>query len=111
MIQIAVLITCYNRRVKTLQCLKLLVEQKNDSNYSLTVFIVDGGSSDGTPEAIQKAFPKVKIKVEEGLYWAGGMREAWKMAADGGDYDYYLLLNDDTDIYDTCIDKLIVCCV
>lgn len=114
MIQIAVLITCYNRSIKTLRCLKLLSEQKNNSNYSKSIFIVDGGSSDGTPEAIQKAFPKVKVNVEEGLYWAGGMREAWKMAANNGDFDYYLLLNDDTAIYDTCIEKLIeteeACC-
>ena len=112
--RIAVLITCFNRREKTLQCLRLISSQKTIPNIETNVFIVDGGSSDGTPEAIQKAFPKVKVKVEEGLYWAGGMREAWKMAADEGDYDYYLLLNDDTAIYDTCIEKLIesaeACC-
>ena len=90
--RIAVLITCFNRREKTLQCLRLISSQKTRPNIETNVFIVDGGSSDGTPEAIQKAFPKVKVKVEEGLYWAGGMREAWKMAADEGDYDYYLLL-------------------
>lgn len=107
MFQIAVLITCYNRREKTLQCLQLLSRQKNNNNYSLSVFVIDGGSTDGTPDAIRDAFPEVMTKIEDGLYWAGGMRAAWKMAADDADFDYYLLLNDDTSIYDTCIERLI----
>ena len=107
MYRLAVLITCYNRKDKTLQCLQLLSEQKNNNYFLLSVYVVDGGSSDGTPEAIREAFPHVKIAVKDGLYWAGGMRAAWEMAADEADFDYYLLLNDDTAIYDHCIDKLL----
>ena len=107
MSRIAVLITCFNRREKTLQCLQLISSQKTKSDIESSVYVVDGGSSDDTPEAIQEAFPDVKVKVENGLYWAGGMRAAWNMAADEADFDYFLLLNDDTSIYDTCIEKLI----
>lgn len=105
--RIAVLITCFNRCEKTLLCLRLLSNQKKGQDTEIAVYVVDGGSTDGTPKAIRDAFPDVKVVVKDGLYWAGGMRAAWRMAAEETDFDYYLLLNDDTSIYDHCIEKLI----
>ena len=86
---IAVLITCFNRKEKTLSCLKDIYAQEKEQNVTLDVFIIDGGSSDDTPNNIHKEYPQVNIQVVPGLYWAGGMRKAWYEAIKRKDYDYF----------------------
>ena len=54
---IAVLITCFNRKEKTLSCLKDIYAQEKEQNVTLDVFIIDGGSSDDTPNNIHKEYP------------------------------------------------------
>jgi GT2 family glycosyltransferase len=96
--KIAVLLTCYNRKEKTLSCLKSLYECSIRNDQSLSVYLVDDGSSDGTKDAVLNQFPMINIVVASGsLFWAGGMRLAWKTAISSGeDYGFFLLLNDDT---------------
>lgn len=94
--QIAVLITCHNRREKTLSCLEALSNQKIDDTVEIQAYLVDAGSTDGTVKAVQQDFPSVNIIVrDDSLFWCGGMREAFK-AAVMQDPDYYMWLNDDT---------------
>lgn len=98
---IAVLITCYNRKVNTIACLKSLFEAELPEKYSLKVFLVDDGSSDGTSNAVLVEFPDINIIYGSGsLYWNRGMHLAWKTARRVKDYDYYLWLNDDVIIND-----------
>lgn len=105
---IAVLLTVYNRKDKTIRCLSRLFEQYDSDRYSLSVFVVDGGSSDGTTNSIRSLFPSVHLSVHNGLYWAGGMYAAWKEALESGKgFDYYLLLNDDVEITDDCLSSLL----
>lgn len=95
--KIAVLLTCHNRKQKTLQCLQTLHEATLPIDYTFEVFLVDDGSIDGTGEVVQKEFPEVNIiKGTGNLFWNQGMRLAWKTAAETKDYDFYLWLNDDT---------------
>lgn len=95
---IAVLITCFNRREKTLECLRRLHLQQLPENFSIEIFAVDDGSTDGTSEAIAKDYPEVRVIRGTGsLYWAGGMRLAWAQAAKISP-DYFMLINDDTEI-------------
>jgi GT2 family glycosyltransferase len=90
--QIAVLMTCHNRRNTTLACLQALYEQ----DVAFDVYLVDDGSSDGTSDAVSKYYPKVKILEGNGnLFWVGGMQLAFSEALKSS-YDYYLWLNDDT---------------
>lgn len=78
---IAVLITCYNRREKTVNCLNLLFKCGLPVGFALKVYLVDDGSTDGTGEEVRKLFPEIKVIVGSGeLYWAGGMRLAWTEA-------------------------------
>jgi GT2 family glycosyltransferase len=98
---IAFLITCHNRKEKTLQCLQALFSQKGlDASYLFEVFLVNDGCTDGTPEAIRLDFPRVTIIQGNGkLYWNRGMYLAWETAAASKDFDYYLWLNDDTFLF------------
>lgn len=105
---IAILITVFNRKDKTLNCLRSIKAQEGLSDYEHDIFIVDGGSNDGTPDAIKQTYPDVHVSIHEGLYWAGGMRQAWKEALEfRKDYDYFWLINDDTTLRPHCWNQLL----
>lgn len=94
--KIAVIITTYNRREKTLKCLQSLYQASLPANWFFDIFITDDNSSDGTVEEVTLNFPEVNIEVSSNnLYWARGMNLSWKRAIDRGDYEAFLLLNDD----------------
>lgn len=106
--RIAVLITVFNRKDKTLACLSDVYSLSRSEGDIIDVFLVDGGSSDGTPQAVAEAFPDVKVEVCDGLYWAGGMRRAWNEAlATGKNYSHFLLVNDDTRLYSGALSSLL----
>ena len=116
---IAVLMTCYNRKETTLRCLASLLQamrrvasQGGEKTFHL--FLVDDGSSDGTSEAVRKWHEEVRpfanfnfrLKLIAGtgdLFWSRGMALAWKealrceqgqlFAADA--FSHFLWLNDD----------------
>lgn len=103
----AVLITCHNRKPKTLACLAALFNQALSPEVTIDVYLVDDGSTDGTAETVQQAYPQVKILQGDGsLFWNGGMRKAFAEALKQ-DYDYYLWLNDDTILYPEAIGTLL----
>lgn len=96
---LAVLLTVFNRKDKTLECLKHLYSQLPIDGYQVDVYLTDDGCTDGTPEAVSLKFPEVHIIHGSGnLYWNRGMYTAWQEAAKKN-YDYYLWLNDDTYVY------------
>lgn len=105
--RIAALITCHNRKAKTRACLDTLFQNTLPADYSLDVFLVDDGSTDGTEQAVHKRYPQVNIIRGDGsLYWNGGMRVAFA-AAMAKDFDYYLWINDDTLLFPPAISKLV----
>ena len=108
MFTIAVLITCHNRKFKTLQCLSNLYTQEGIfTEFNLDVFLVDDASSDGTSEEVRKLFPTVNIiKGSGNLYWNRGMYLAWKNASEKSTFDYYLWLNDDTFLFNNALSIL-----
>lgn len=105
---IAILITCHNRKEKTMQCLKLLFNQKVlGHEYNIEVFLVDDGCTDGMAEAIREHFPQVNIIHGSGdLYWNRGMHLAWETSVKVKDFDYYLWLNDDTFLFENALQVL-----
>ncbi len=106
-VAIATIITCFNRKEKTLTCLKNLMSQNGNDSIDLDVYLVDDNSPDGTGEAVKINFPQVIVLEGDGtLYWNGGMRLAFSEAMKN-DYDYYLWLNDDTFIYPNSLKLLI----
>ncbi len=102
-IKIAVLMTCYNRRKTTLQCLTALYAQENIKDVCLDVYLVDDGCTDGTSYAVRENFSEANVIQSEGnLFWNGGMRVAWKEAMKS-QYDFFLWLNDDSTLYPTAL--------
>lgn len=103
--KIAALLTCFNRKEKTLQCIKSLFKALPDCS----VFMVDDASTDGTSNAVLEQFPQVHIIHGDGnLFWSRGMYTAWKEAIKGN-YDYYLWLNDDIELYPFFFQELMEC--
>lgn len=106
--QIAVLLTCHNRREKTLKCLDSLFLASLPENHEINVFLVDDGSVDGTANAVKAKFPKVKVIQGNGsLFWTKGMYLAWESAKNEYDFDFYLWLNDDTFIMQNALEILL----
>ncbi len=109
MIRIAAIYTCYNRKNKTLAALTSLYAafDANDlRQVSLSVYLTDDGSTDGTSIAIKAAFPHVKLIQGSGLlFWSKGMYLAWSEARKA-DYDFYFLLNDDVFVYPFLLEQI-----
>jgi GT2 family glycosyltransferase len=120
---IAVVLTCHNRREKTLACLRSVANQAwqntpastsgqnpprgSEPARTIKIFLTDDGSTDGTSTAVQSLCPEAAIISGDGsLFWCGGMRVAWAEAAKV-EPDYFLLVNDDTVLYPDAIKSLI----
>jgi GT2 family glycosyltransferase len=103
---IAVLLTCHNRKAKTLACLQNLFEQALPASILIRIYLVDDGSTDGTSESVRAAYPDVAIIPSDGtLFWSGGMRVAWQHAT-RIEPDFYLWINDDTCLRLGCLATL-----
>lgn len=102
---IAALLTSFNRKTKTKECLKSLLSILPQCE----VYLVDDASTDGTSDLIKQLFPQVHIIEGNGhLFWSRGMYTAWKEAIKGN-YDYYIWLNDDIELYPFFFQELIEC--
>lgn len=105
-LRVAAVLTCHNRREKTVACLRALADQKLPGGVRIDVFLMDDGSSDGTSEAVRDVWPGVHLLHGDGsLFWCGGMRAAWR-EAQMADPDFYLLLNDDTHLFPSAVAEL-----
>lgn len=105
---IAILLTVFNRKDKTLTCLQNLFVQVLPEGYSLDVFLVNDGCTDGTENEVNNQFPEVHLINSKGnLFWNRGMHLAWSTAVKTKDYDFYLWLNDDTVLNQRAIEILL----
>ena len=99
-LKVAILLTVFNRREKTLKCLDICYRQidamKSEGIYDFHIYMVDDGSSDGTSDAVREIFPQTSIiRGNGGLYWNQGMRLAWDTAVLQSP-DFYIWITDDT---------------
>lgn len=107
---IAVLLTTYNRKQKTITCLQSLQVQKLPAGVTLHIFLTDDASADGTAEAVKETWPGAHVFSGTGsLFWAGGMRHTWREAVKHNP-DFYLLLNDDTVLTENAVEVLLQSC-
>lgn len=99
-VRLIVLLTSFNRRQKTLDCLRCLEAAANHVGTRPEAVLIDDGSTDGTSDAVQARFPWVKlVKVEGNLFWNRGMHRAMLEGLGlGGPPAHFLWLNDDTNL-------------
>lgn len=102
-----VIMTVHNRREHTVACLRSLSRQRLPKACSLSVVLVDDGSTDGSTDAAGR-FPFVTVVRGDGdLFWAGGMALAQHIA-ERRQPDHLLWLNDDVVLYDGALDVLLM---
>lgn len=105
-LNVTAVLACHNRKDTTLRCLDRLFAQRGP--FTLSVVVVDDGSTDGTGEAIKAAYPGVTLLRADGLrFWAGamimGLGTPEAQAADA-----QLWINDDTLLADGAIRGLLI---
>ena len=116
-IKISAILTCFNRRDKTLRCIRSLFRAEQlynqthkDAEVCTSVYLTDDACTDGTADAVREVCKGRDLHILQGngqCYWASGMRLAWGEAMKAHEtWDFYLLLNDDTIIGDNAFDEL-----
>lgn len=108
--KVVVVMTCFNRRETTLECLRALEDGTGLDGIDTSVVLVDDGSTDGTAEAVHVRFPQVQVIRHEGppLFWCRGMHHALEAAMARGP-DALLWLNDDTRLHADALARLLAC--
>ena len=103
---LCVLMTCHNRKEKTVRCINSLNAEKTEKCLT-QIYMVDDGCTDGTAEAVHSMTTRVSIINGDGnLFWNRGMHLAFSRAV-RDHFDFYLWVNDDVEFYPKAIDKLI----
>ena len=96
--KVALVVPTHNRKAKTLRFLAQMADQ---TYVALQVIIVDAGSRDGTPEAVNQQFPlAVVLPVNARNFWAGATNAGVRYALEAG-FDYVLTMNDDAVVQPT----------
>lgn len=106
-VKIAAMACCYNRITKTKTFLESLTSQHLPVGYVMDIYMLDDRSPDGTADFIRENYPSVNLIEGSGsLFWAGGMRMLWGHVLKTGEYDFYLLLNDDVKLFSDAVVRL-----
>ena len=106
--RVAIILTSYNRAEKTYNCIEKILASNLSPNYYLETFLLDDFSTDNTVKRIKDSFPNVNIILGNGnLFWCGGMRMAWDAAYKKHDFEYYIWINDDIEIFEDSICQLL----
>ncbi|MCD7824191.1 MAG: glycosyltransferase family 2 protein [Oscillospiraceae bacterium] len=107
--KVLAIFTCFNRKDKTENCIRKLTASNPTCEF--TFVVADDNSTDGTQEiltSMQTDFDIHLLKGDGNLFYSGGMRLGMDYALNklGSDYDYMLMMNDDVEFYDHCIEKM-----
>ncbi len=101
-VDVSIIIVSWNTKQITCDCLKSVYEQT--SNIDFEVIVVDNGSTDGSCEAVEKEFPRVKL-IKNGENQ--GFAKANNIGIKAGSGKYLALVNSDIVVLGDCIKKLI----
>jgi len=106
MTAITAILTCFNRKEKTVECLKSLVNGNPTINF--TFIVVDDRSNDGTVDAIKNlGFDTIIVNGNGNLFWSGGMRKGIDYYLKNYKTDYVMFVNDDVSFFDDAINKIL----
>lgn len=105
--RVTALLTSFNRKSFTLECLVRLEQAALRADVALDAVLVDDGSRDGTAAAVREQCPWVEVVVGDGsLFWSRSMHRGQTRAMEG-DADYLLWLNDDTELFPDALTRLL----
>jgi GT2 family glycosyltransferase len=94
----------YNGREMTLATVASLLALDYPA---LEVLVVDNGSSDGSDEAVAKAFPSVRrLRSETNLGISGGLNLGFRLGLDAG-FDYLMPMNNDIEVAPDLLRELV----
>lgn len=101
--KISIVMSTYNRKKDLLECLQSI---RNNNYPNLEIVLVDNGCEDGTRDAVQGAFPDVRVvRTEKNLGSVGGINLGIRDVPQ--DAEYILFLDDDYILKDGAIQELI----
>lgn len=104
--RITALLTSFNRKAYTLECLARLELAARRAGVTLDAVLVDDASTDGTTDAVAAAFTWVTVERGDGsLFWNRGMHRAQAIAM-RREVDFLLWINDDTLLTDDALVNL-----
>ncbi len=101
-VELTIIVVSYGTREMTLACLDSVVRETRRTSYEIV--LVDNGSMDGSPDAVARRFPEIKLLRQQRNL---GFAAACNLAARQASGRYLLLLNPDTVVLDGAIDKLV----
>ena len=102
--RVVALVLNYNGKDVTLQTLASLAAV---SYGNLDVVVVDNGSTDGSWQAVEEAFPEVtQVKVPENRGISHGMNHGLRHAV-AQNHDYVLILNNDIEVHPGMVRELV----
>ena len=105
--RIVSVLTCFNRKAMTLACLGALESAARYAQVDVEAIVVDDASTDGTAAAIRTEYPWVEVIDGSGaLFWNRGMYVGFGVALQRP-ADYYLWLNDDTELVADALQSLL----
>lgn len=90
--RVATVVLNWNNWEDTQECLRSVGQL---TYRPLEIYVVDNGSTDGSPELIRKAFPQIRlIRLPENRGYGGGMNAGIEAAMAAG-HDHVICLNND----------------
>ncbi len=104
--KILAIFTCYNRKELTERSICTLRENRS---VTFDYVVVNDGSTDGTAEMLAAQPDGIDvINGDGGLFWNRGMHMAIEHAKkEHPDYEYYMLMNDDTKFFPGIFDEML----
>lgn len=99
------IMTCFNRKDKTLYAINQLIS--GNPSIQFEFIVTDDGSTDGTAAALGDITEVTVLHGNGNLFYSGGMRLAIQAAlGKEKQYDYCMLFNDDVEFFDNSIENL-----
>jgi len=96
---LAVIIVSWNVRDLLMACLRSLQADLERAGLAADIWVVDNGSTDGTPEAVARDFPAARlIARRDNPGFAAANNQALRAALDASPPRYFWLLNPDTEV-------------
>ena len=99
---VSVIIVNYNTKKLTMDCIRSVLQSK--TRYAYEIILVDNASADGTADAVEAAFPAVKlIRNDRNAGFSKANNQGIRIAAGR----YILLLNSDTVVEPETLERMV----